>query len=54
MGYESVKTVLAHLRGELYEKTVATAVVLADRANMGDPEISRLLRPDLSILGERR
>ena len=54
MGYQSVKTVLAHLRGEPYEKTVATAVVLADRANMNEPAIRRLIRPNLSILGDRR
>jgi hypothetical protein len=29
---------------------VATAVVLATRENMNEPAISRLLRPDLSIL----
>jgi ribose transport system substrate-binding protein len=54
MGYLSVKTVIAYLRGEPYEKTVATAVVLADRSNMNEPEVRRLIRPDLSILGERR
>jgi ribose transport system substrate-binding protein len=54
MGYLSVKTVVAHLRGEPYEKTVATAVVLADRANMNEPDIRRLIRPDLSILEDRR
>ena len=50
MGSESVKTAVAHLRGEPYEKTVSTAVVLATRQNMNDPAIARLLRPDLSIL----
>jgi len=54
MGYQSVKTVISHLRGEPYEKAVATAVVLADRANMNDPAIRRLIRPDLSIFGDRR
>jgi ribose transport system substrate-binding protein len=53
MGYQSVKTVVAHLRGAPYEKNVATAVVLADRANMNEPAIRRLIRPDLSILGDR-
>ncbi len=53
MGYQSVRTVVAHLRGEPYEKTVATAVVLADRDNMNEPAIRRLLRPDLSILGRQ-
>ncbi len=50
MGYRSVRTVVAHLRGEPYEKTVSTAVVLADRANMNEPAIRRLIRPDLSVL----
>jgi ribose transport system substrate-binding protein len=50
MGYQSVKTILAHLRGQPYGKSVATAVVLADRGNMNDPDIRKLLRPDLTIL----
>jgi len=50
MGYRSVRTVVAHLRGEPYEKSVSTAVVLADRANMNEPEMRRLIRPDLSVL----
>ncbi len=55
MGYESLKTAVAYLRGQPYEKTVSTAVVLATRENMNDPAIARLLRPDLSILdGPRR
>jgi len=54
MGYESLRTAVAHLRGQPYEKTVATAVVLATRENMNDPSIARLLRPDLSILGSSR
>jgi ribose transport system substrate-binding protein len=54
MGYQSVKTVLAHLRGEPYEKTVATAVILADRSNMNDPEVRRLIRPDLTILENKK
>jgi len=50
MGYESVRTVLAHLRRRPYEKAVATAVVLATPENMGEPSIRRLLSPDLSVL----
>jgi ribose transport system substrate-binding protein len=52
MGYQSLKAAAAHLRGEPYEKTVATAVVLATRENMDEPSIRALLRPDLSILKE--
>jgi ribose transport system substrate-binding protein len=54
MGYESLRTAVAYLRGEPYRKTVATAVVLATRENMKVPSIARLLRPDLSILESRR
>ncbi|HSA96869.1 MAG TPA: substrate-binding domain-containing protein, partial [Acidobacteriota bacterium] len=54
MGYLSVKTIVSHLRGEPYEKTVATAVVLADRENMDEPEIRRLIRPDLAILENKK
>ena len=50
MGVESLRIAVAHLRGAPYAKTVATAVVLATRENMNEPAISRLLRPDLSIL----
>jgi ribose transport system substrate-binding protein len=53
MGYESVKTVLAHLRGQPYEKTVATAVVLATPENMDEPAVRRLLAPDLSPVLDR-
>jgi ribose transport system substrate-binding protein len=50
MGYRSLKTAVAVVRGEPYEKTAATAVLLADRENMSEPRVARLLRPDLSIL----
>jgi ribose transport system substrate-binding protein len=50
MGYLSLKTAVAHLRGEPYEKTAATALVLATPENMNEPAVRRLLRPDLSIL----
>jgi ribose transport system substrate-binding protein len=54
MGSESLKAAVAYLRNLPYEKTVATAVVLATRENMADPAIARLLRPDLSILESGR
>jgi ribose transport system substrate-binding protein len=50
MGYRSVRTAVAHLRGEPYEKTVDTGVFLATPENRDEPLIRRLLRPDLSIL----
>ncbi len=52
MGERSLRTAVAHLRGEPYEKSAATAVVLVTRENMGEPSIRPLLRPDLSILKE--
>jgi ribose transport system substrate-binding protein len=54
MGYRSLRTAVAHLRGEPYERTVSTAVVLATAENMREPSVERLLRPDLSILGDGR
>jgi len=50
MGEQSLRTAVAHLRGEPYEKSAATAVVLVTRENMDEPAIRRLLRPDLAIL----
>ncbi len=52
MGERSLRTAVAHLRGEPYEKRAATAVVLITRENMDEPGIRRLLRPDLSALDE--
>jgi ribose transport system substrate-binding protein len=54
MGYRSVRTAVAHLRGQSYEKAVATGVVLATPENMNEPAIRRLLQPDLSILKDDR
>jgi ribose transport system substrate-binding protein len=54
MGYRSVETALARLRGESYEKTVATGVVLATPDNMNEPAVRRLLAPDLSILKDAK
>ncbi|MGB7295771.1 MAG: substrate-binding domain-containing protein [Candidatus Aminicenantales bacterium] len=50
MGYESVRTAVAHLRGEPYESLIDTGVYLATPENMNKPEVWRLLVPDLSIL----
>ncbi len=50
MGYESVKTAVAHLRDQPYEKYIDTGVFMATPENMNRPEIRRLLIPDLSIL----
>jgi ribose transport system substrate-binding protein len=50
MGYESVKAAVAHLRGLPYEKYLDTGVLMATPENMNQPEIHRLLVPDLSVL----
>ncbi len=50
MGYDGVKTAVAHLRGEPYERSIDTGVVLATPDNMNEPAIRKLLAPDLSIL----
>ncbi len=52
MGYQSVRTAVAYLKGEPYEKEIDTGVFLATPENMNDPKIRRLLSPDLSILGK--
>lgn len=48
MGYLGVKTVVAHIRGQPYEKIVDTGVILATPENMDHPEIKLLLEPDFS------
>lgn len=54
MGYRSVTAAVARLRGRPHEAAGVTAVVLATRDNMDEPDIRRLIRPDLSILGAGR
>ncbi len=51
MGYDSVKTAVAYLRGQPYEKYIDTGVVMATPENMNEPAIRKLLAPDLTILG---
>lgn len=46
MGYLSVKTLVAHLRGEKVEPRVATGEFLATLENMKSAEIERLLKPE--------
>jgi len=52
MGYYGVKNAVAVLRNEPYEQVVNTGVTLATPDNMNNPEIRKLLSPDLSILSE--
>jgi ribose transport system substrate-binding protein len=47
MGYLGVKTIVAHLHHEPYQKKVDTGETLVTPSNMNDPEIQRLLHPDL-------
>jgi ribose transport system substrate-binding protein len=46
MGYLSVKSLVAHLRGEKVEKRVPTGEVMSTPDNMNDPEIKKLLEPE--------
>jgi ribose transport system substrate-binding protein len=50
MGYDSVRTAVECLRGAPFESRIDTGVYLATPENMNQPEIRRLLVPDLSIL----
>jgi len=50
MGYQSVATAVAHLRGESYVRFVDTGVFMATPENRNDSDIRRLLTPDLAIL----
>lgn len=52
MGYYGVKTAVACLKGQPVEKRIDTGVSLATPENMQNPEIMKLLKPDLSILSE--
>ena len=52
MGYIGVKTAVACLKSEPYEQRIDTGVILATPENMTDPDIKRLLSPDLSILDD--
>jgi len=47
MGYEAVKTMVAHLKGQPVEKRIDTGVHVATKENMTAPEIKALLEPDL-------
>ncbi len=45
MGYESVKRMAAHLRGEKVEKRIGTGEYVATPDNMTTPEMDKLLKP---------
>ncbi len=46
MGYQSVKTLVASLRGEKVERRIPTGEVMATPENMTAPEIQKLLNPE--------
>ena len=45
MGYEAVKTMVAHLKGEAVPPVINTGEALATRDNMDDPRMHELLFP---------
>lgn len=47
MGYMSVKTLVAHLKGHPVERRIDTGVRLVTRDLMDQPEVQQLLKPDL-------
>jgi ribose transport system substrate-binding protein len=48
MGYDGVKTLVAHIKGQPVEKRIDTGVHVATRENMAEAEMKQLLQPDLS------
>jgi ribose transport system substrate-binding protein len=48
MGYLSVKTLVAHIKGEQIERRIDTGVRLVAPDDIDDPEVRELLQPDLS------
>ena len=50
MGYQSVKTAVAYLKKQPFEKFIDTGVFLATPENMTEPLMKKLLAPDLSVL----
>ena len=47
MGYLGVKTMVRHLQGKEVEKRIDTGVHLVTQKNMKEPEMARLLKPEL-------
>jgi ribose transport system substrate-binding protein len=48
MGYLSVKTIVAHIKGQPVDKRIDTGVHVATPDNMEQPDMKALLHPDLS------
>jgi ribose transport system substrate-binding protein len=47
MGYEGVKTIVRHLKGEKVDKQVDTGVELITRDRLQDPRIQELLKSQI-------
>jgi ribose transport system substrate-binding protein len=47
MGYEGVKTIVAVLNNESYEKKVDTGVKLVTPDNINETDVQELINPDL-------
>ncbi|MGC9328883.1 MAG: substrate-binding domain-containing protein [Candidatus Hinthialibacter sp.] len=53
MGYQSVKTIVNYLDGLDVERRIDTGVFLVTPDNMNEPDVQKVLNPDLSILNEK-
>jgi ribose transport system substrate-binding protein len=47
MGYQSVKTIVAKLRGQKFETKIGTGEYVATKENMNTPEMQKLLKPEV-------
>jgi ribose transport system substrate-binding protein len=47
MGYLSIKTIVAHIRGQGVEPRIDTGSSLVTKENLDTPEIQALVKPDL-------
>ncbi|WP_437624115.1 ABC transporter substrate-binding protein [Sorangium sp. So ce1151] len=53
MGYQAVKTMAAHLRGERVERRIDTGARVVTRQDLDDPAVKEIVKPDLARwLGE--
>jgi len=47
MGYQGVKTIVQHLRGETPPKRIDSGITVVTRDNLNDPNVQKLVNPDL-------
>jgi ribose transport system substrate-binding protein len=47
MGYQSVKTIVAKIRGQEVKKEIGTGEYIATKENMTTPEMQKLLKPEV-------